>query len=440
MHRMFAPAILLTMLPAAHAQNMSDMQALAATKLRVSNLLSQVPDYACLETIERDSQDPRAGRQRDVVRVDVVLVSGKESFSWPGQAMASTDHLRSLVGYGLTATGLFGGLARNLFVATGALIRPPARETLDGLPTLRYDFSVPETTSAWTVNWAGVSGDIGERGSFWVDGRTLRLLRLEVNGDEIPPNLTLTSIRIVIDYSAGTVSGTRVLIPSAAEVWTQEAGGGTDHNRIFFSQCRKFTAESALVEMSSTTRSDAQSARQPRDLALPAGLEIPVELADEINSAHAAVGDPVRATVTKDILWKKKNLIPQGTVVIGHLRRFELVSGLEKYLVAIEFDQVQTRDGTADFFAKMQSMDPLPGLRVLTRKSREAGEAVLANEIPGVSTFVISGPSAVLPAGMRMCWKTEDVRPHLQSDENVADQPAVTPGKRNIDSVLGIPH
>jgi hypothetical protein len=127
---------------------------LAATKLRVSNLLSQVPDYTCLERIERDSQDPRAGRHRDVVRVDVVLVGGKESFSWPGQATPSTHHLRSLIGYGLTATGLFGGLAHNLFVGTGPVICPAARETLDGLPALRYDFSVPATASAWTVYWS----------------------------------------------------------------------------------------------------------------------------------------------------------------------------------------------------------------------------------------------------------------------------------------------
>jgi hypothetical protein len=267
----------------------------------------------------------------------------------------------------------------------------------------------------------------------------LRLLRLEVNGDEIPAHLMVNSIRIVIDYSAGAVSGTRVLIPSAAEVWTQEAGGGSDHDRIFFSQCRKFTAESVFVGKSPTTRSDAQSARQPRDLELPAGLEISVELADEINSTHAAVGVPVRATVTKDVLWKKKNLIPQGSVVIGHLRRFELITGLEKYLVAIEFDQVQTHNGMAEFYAKMQSMDQLPGLTVLTRKSKDAGEDIVPNEIPGVSAFVVSGPSAVLPAGMRMRWKTEDVRAR-PSDENVPDQPAVAPGMRSIDPAAGIPH
>ncbi len=432
MHGLFAAAILLTTLPAAPAQNLSGVEALAATKLRVSNLLSQVPGYACLETIERDSKDPRAGRQRDVVRVDVVLVGGKESFSWPGQPEASTDHLGSLVGYGLTATGLFGGLAHNLFVSTAASIRPASPETLDGLPSLRYDFSAPAKTSAWTVNWAGVSGEIGERGSFWVDGRTLRLLRLEVNGDEIPPSLRLASIRIVIDYAAGTVSGAQVLFPSSAEVWTQEEGGWADHEKIFFSQCRKFIAESALVGISSKATRDTQSASQPRNLELPAGLEIPVELADEINSARAAVGDPIRARVTKDIIWKKKNLIPQGAVVIGHLRRFELVSGPQRYLVDVEFDQVQTPDGTADFFAKMQSMDRLPGLTVVTR------EAMLANEIPGVSSFVISGPSAVLPAEMRMRWKTEDVRSRVHSGKNGAGQPLATPRKRTIDSVLGV--
>jgi len=440
MYRLFAAVILMTILHGADAQDAADMHALAAAKVQVSNLLSQVPDYVCLETIERDSQDPRAGRLRDVVRIDVVLVGGKESFSLPGRATASTDHLRDLIAYGLTATGLFGGLARNLFVATAPLIRPPVRETLDGLPALRFDFSVPARTSAWTVNWAGISGDVGERGSFWVDERTLRLLRIEVNGDEIPASLTLTSIRIVIDYAAGTVSGSRALIPSAAEVWTQEAGGGFDHDRIFFSQCRKFTAESTLVETSSTTRSDARSAGLPQDLELPAGLEILVELADDINPAHAAVGDSVRATVKRDVLRKQKNLIPQGSLVIGHLRRFELISGLEKYLIVIEFDQVQTREGTAQFFATMQSMDPLPGLTVPTRKSKATGAGMVSNEIPGVCALVVSGPSTILPAGLRMRWKTEDVRRPRPSDDSHPDQAVSRPGMRSIDPAGGTPH
>ena len=264
------------------------------------------------------------------------------------------------------------------------------------------------------------SGDVGQRGSFWVDAKTLRLLMLEVNAGPIPGNLPFTAIRIKIDYSAGAISERRALVPSAAEVWTTSITGEKNHDRIFFSQCRKFTVESALSLTSSGSGGYSPKPASPKEFQLPENLEVPIQLSEEIHSARAIAGDPVRATIAKDVYWKKKKLIAAGAALNGHIRRFEYLSAFDKYLVAIEFDQVHTSFGAADFFASLVRFDSLPEVKFIAQKSSETrkdladgtsvttihSENVIPNEVPGVSTFVISGPAAVLPVGMRMVWKT----------------------------------
>ena len=50
--------------------------------------MAQVPNYTCLETMERSQRWPRAKsfRPLDTVRLEVSNVDGKELLAWPGAA------------------------------------------------------------------------------------------------------------------------------------------------------------------------------------------------------------------------------------------------------------------------------------------------------------------------------------------------------------------
>ena len=439
MRNVFAPAIFVMIVPVA-AQTPPDALMLAKVRSQTADLLSRVPDYACLETIEREAQQPRGGRRRDLVRVEVILAGGNESFAWPGESHTSTDELSRVVGYGLTVTGMFTGFAHNLFTVAGPEIGPGVRESIAGLPMIRYDFSIPADLSDFRLHWGGASAYVGERGSFWVEEETLRLARIEVNADPIPTSLGLRSLRNVIDYSAGAISGTRALIPSSAEAWTRDAQGGSDHDRIFFSQCRQFTSESTLVTEPRAPGQDSESSHPPENTLLPAGLEVPLQLTAAIDLVHATPGDPIQATVTQDAVWKRKSLIPRGSVAGGHVRRVQRVHEPDRVLVALEFDYVQTPGRTYDFFAKLHSMDRQPGLNVVTANSKEGRDSDVADNIPGVCTLSTAGSSPALPAGLHMLWKILDVRSEAPSTREASPRPVpLNGGRRSIDRAAGVP-
>jgi hypothetical protein len=60
---------------------------LARVKTHMGQVLSRLPNYTCLETIERSRR--RASGKRfelvDALHLEVAFVDGKELFSWPGE-------------------------------------------------------------------------------------------------------------------------------------------------------------------------------------------------------------------------------------------------------------------------------------------------------------------------------------------------------------------
>ncbi|MGH9623405.1 MAG: hypothetical protein ACRD4G_03570 [Bryobacteraceae bacterium] len=62
------------------------------------DLLKNVSDYTCLETISRERKAPkqRNSLTLDVVQADVAVGEGTEIYSWPGEASFSSDNLEGL--------------------------------------------------------------------------------------------------------------------------------------------------------------------------------------------------------------------------------------------------------------------------------------------------------------------------------------------------------
>ena len=152
MMRHTAAVLLIAVASKLHAQSLPpDLQRLVDLKHQAAASLSQVPDYACLETVERHNQGVAGDISRDVLRVEVVLAGGKESYAWPGHRKTSTDDLPSLIGYGLIVTGLFGMFANDVFTSGGAAIHFNGDETVEGSHAFRYDYGIPVSASSWRV-------------------------------------------------------------------------------------------------------------------------------------------------------------------------------------------------------------------------------------------------------------------------------------------------
>lgn len=169
------------------------------------DLLKRLPLYTCLETIGRSRPKSR-GRpsSHDVVQVDVGAIDKQEMYSWPGDTAFSQLDLPHLVGHGLVSTGMFTGFADNLFIAHHSIARFDGSDVMQGHDALRFIFTVPSLESRWNINWEGAAGILGEEGMFWVDAGDFHLVRLQVTARDIPPQISLRSLTLTMDYQVAT--------------------------------------------------------------------------------------------------------------------------------------------------------------------------------------------------------------------------------------------
>jgi hypothetical protein len=402
----------------ARSQSLSpDVERLITLKDRASALLANIPDYTCLETVGRVERGD-AGRSADVIRVAVAVVNQKETYGWPKGDHFLDRELSQMIRSGLNATGLYGTFARGLMGRKNDDFRFAGDDKLNGESVFRYDFQIPASEGPWNIRVGKESGRAGELGSFWVEAKGLELRRLEVSAVLIPLNVGLTNLHLVIDYEVIVISDRRVLLPATAWVNAREESGKEDLSHVFFNHCRSFGADSA-VSFASDAHTSSPTKPPSRKFELPTGLEIAATLRTPVDSATAAPGDALEATIAKPVFWKGKEIVSQGARLEGHIRQLRPLSGSDQCAVTIEFDRIQTFDGWVQFYARMTALSGVPGLeRTLKKKRHPAFEAAadvsdshdtMDPEIPGISTIFLPAASAHMPAGTSMTWRTEDL-------------------------------
>lgn len=399
---------------------------LAELKRNIKTRLARLPNYTCLETIERSQRKNarQAFRYLDTVRVEVAAVKNREIYAWPGAKEFGDRDITEIIGAGTVASGSFAEEIRGVFVNNISIIVWRGEEQRSGRRTLRWDYRIPYNLSGWTVRSGGVTGRVSAAGAFWVDAESLELLRVETNADEIPPDLPITAVKNTLDYARVRIASEDVLLPQSAELILTEIAGQESRNRIEFSHCREFASNTILTFESPSTVTPTPAV--PVDeISLPPGLRLPARLAHAIDSQSAAVGDAVSAMVESRVEQKGAIVIPKGAVLRGRIRRFERhATSTIYYIVGLEFTDLEFPGYHARFLGDMESVEPLPNLQWLLSTSRtktlEAGlhggsmttsetEVYRVMEIPGVSTFFMEATKFRLPEGLRMTWRTVSV-------------------------------
>ena len=151
---------------------------LAGFKDKVRLVMTGVPNYTCLETIDRAKRTPplRDFIPIDKTRLEVSVVGGKEMFARPGAHSFDDKDVTSLVTEGLIGSGMFAGLARTLFVKDKGTLRYKGKETLNGHASVRYSFRLTRQESGFNVEVNKRLEPLGFKGSFWFDPATLDLI------------------------------------------------------------------------------------------------------------------------------------------------------------------------------------------------------------------------------------------------------------------------
>jgi hypothetical protein len=385
---------------------------LSKIKQTMKRNLQRVPNYTCLETIERSQRLPRSlvvsrdggpgpFRPQDIVRLEVAEVEGKEFFSRPGARDFHETSLEAFVNGGMIGNGIFALFTKDIFATDAPTYHFGGKGNMEGRELVRYDYWAPYLGSGYTVKSEFGAAEVAFYGSFWADPQTLQAVRLDVRADDIPAYIGLTDTRTRINYAIVRIGTSDALLPQSAEMTVHQLSDYESRNRIEFTHCSQYTAESVI---SFDTETAASSSRANR-IEIPAGLTLAIGLERDIDLESARVGDLVTGVVLADVKRRGRVIVPKGASVSGRIRRLErYVDESPYYVVGLEFLDVDFPGNRVRFFAEMER---------ITAAAEGVAKAPSAH-LPGVGTFTVRGSGLRLPVEMRMLWKTV----HYSEDDN----------------------
>jgi len=157
---------------------------------------------------------------------------------------------------GSTSVGEFGILLGALFAPqTQADFKEIRKEPFKGRQTIVFDFKVRtgHSNSQITDKSTGQSVVSGYEGSVWVDEQTKRVLRVEVQNNDIPRGFPITLAENAVEYDFVDVAGERYLMPVRAEVLLgRDRDRQYTRNVIEFRNYHKFETDVQILSPSST--------------------------------------------------------------------------------------------------------------------------------------------------------------------------------------------
>lgn len=387
---------------------------LGTVRQRMAQNLAHLPNYTCLQTIERTQR--RAPSRRftllDTVRLEVALVNGKELFSWPGEKKFEDKEISEIVSGGAIGNGNFALHAKSVFLSNAPRFTFAGPRTRNNRETLRWDFDVPRLRSGYTLRVGPNEAIVGYHGSFWVDPQTLDLIRLEVEAEQIPPQLHLARASDSVDYMRADIGGSVFLLPQSAELVMTDDSDSDNRNRTTFSSCRQYTGESTLLF--TDPAAGAAPKAEPQWIELPAGLQVELVLETPVTLASSAVGDPITAVLERPIKKGGVVLVPKGALIHGRitLLRAQTV-GQGGYAVGLRFLEIESGALHAKLRMDLEQIVASASNIALPGAQRYPGalraESVMLRDLRNAGfggVFFVKGSTVKLARGLRMIWRT----------------------------------
>jgi hypothetical protein len=380
---------------------------LARLKTHMRTELANLPNYTCLESLNQYHRDPDhllKLQHLGTVHLDIIYSNNREWYGVPGGKNFGTDNPVRFIASGMVGTGAFALLLHNVFEI--GLITYKGEEDLGGRKTVRYDYRLPNAALEITI--PGGKGTVGEAGSFWVDRETLDLIRMDSHAINIPGFLPLKETYSVGYYARTQLGENLALLPQRADLYLAQTNGAEGYDRLDFTHCRAFSADTAIrfdVDGDEDKAGDAKAIGAAPD-AIRELLSMTVELMVPIKGTDP-VGTVIEARVSGDVVRKGRVLVPGGSPVRGRIRRLERNLDADESTVGLEFTEIQVKGTKLRFYADFVRVDKSAGLRMsLAEEVLVKSQRIRLPELPGVASFVVPGTTFVVPRGLRMVWRT----------------------------------
>ncbi len=363
---------------------------------RLLDRTERVPNYICSQTVDRNyfrlaaatalpsSCDQVAGARKkgaykleleatDRLHLDVKVSEGREIGSWAGANKFDSRDILDFIGGGPYGTGPLGTLIGDIFGNRGVTFVFDGEEDLEGKRVYKYEYRVPLASSHYNVK-AGAGWVVSAfSGAFWIDPSKFELKRLTANTPELSAETQACAADMSMDYETMRIGTGDFLIPKRSELHFFLRDGTENNSITAYSGCHQYHGEATLRFDDSPAASGA--AQNPAKAAPPivtAGLPLTLAFADPIDTATAAAGDAVKATVRKPVRMDKSTqvLIPAGSVVRGRLVRMQHLLGANpNFVISILLESIDIGGVRMPFYA-MPDDSPAAALRGSSRPRR----------------------------------------------------------------------
>ncbi len=216
-----------------------------------ASFTSGLPNYYCRELMTRfaNVSHKTNWQPQDVVAAEVIFEDGSERYrNITINGKATNKGMQELPGS--WSTGEFGSVLADLFSpATAADFTYRKEDRAAGLPALVYDFAVERENSHWQIQAASQSIRPAYQGSVWLDKRSHRVLRIEMQAQGLPREFPLDKVESAVDYQYVRLgSEAQFLLPVHAESLSCQRGTNLcSRNVIDFRNYHKYTSESSII-------------------------------------------------------------------------------------------------------------------------------------------------------------------------------------------------
>lgn len=388
---------------------------LSRAQRTVAEMLRRMPNFTCVETIERSRREPPLKRFRllDTLRLEVALVEGRELFAWPGATKFEDRDLRDMVGgSGATGTGDFALHAKSIFLTGTARFDYLGEEAIEGRRTHKFHYTVPRSSSSFMMRVGQAQGFVGYQGSVWHDADSMELARMVLDIDDIPSSVPLSEGHKRIDYAPVRIGEETFTLPTMVDMQLSALDGTESRNRAVFSACRQYTGASTL--RFDDPPADQPAAPAPVTITLPAGVSVAMKLVSTLDLAKVAVGDPVVFEVSKDATRGGVVLLPRGTRVQMRLDLLVCRDWSPPHcfvaLVPVSF-QFQNKNGLFRAELEFPSLERVMALTFSNlRPELRFIPAALGQASSGAAFLLARGTRGKLPSGYATTWRTLEAR------------------------------
>ena len=184
----------------------------------------------------------------DVVSAEIIYEDGQESYrNVKINNRPTNKHLQEIDG--ALSTGEFASTLLSLFdPETDAQFRSGGASPISGFNAQVYDFQVRSENSRWILHADSQTLTAAYGGSVWVDPKTARVLRIEMQAHNMPSDFPLDTVESAVDYSNVMIGETSFLLPVHAETLGCKRGtSDCSHNIIDFRNYHEFKSEIKIL-------------------------------------------------------------------------------------------------------------------------------------------------------------------------------------------------